>query len=238
MKNEAFQIRVADHRIEITSCYPQIRLLCEEYLCEKGAPEYSIRVTEQEIRREQPEGVPDFSAGYLETLAIYRKLADWMMDQDTVLLHGSAVSVHGRAYLFTAPSGTGKSTHTSLWRDIFGNAAVMINDDKPLLKIEKHQVTVYGTPWNGKHRLGNNISAPLQGICILRQGRENSIQPVKKKEAFQTLFNQIYRPFEDSGKMLRLLALMDDLLEIPVWKMDCTISREAAVLAYETMRGD
>lgn len=238
MKDETFQIRVADHTIEILPCYPQIRLLCADYLCEDGVPEYSIRVTEQEIRREQPESLPAFRVDYLETLAIYRKLADWMMDQDTVLLHGSAVAMQGRSYLFTAPSGTGKSTHTRLWREVFGSEAVMINDDKPLLKIEKNRVTVYGTPWNGKHRLGNNISAPLQGICVLRQGSDNSIRRMKKKEAFQSLFNQIYRPFEEPEKMLRLLSMMDELLEIPVWQMDCTISTEAAVLAYNTMRGD
>lgn len=238
MKKESFQIRVADHRIEIIPRYPQIRLLCRDYLCGEGRPEYSICVTEQEIRREQRPDEPEVPDGYLETLAVYRKLSEWMMDQDTILLHGSAVAVDGRAYLFTAPSGTGKSTHTRLWRETFGRKAVMINDDKPLLKIGKDEITVYGTPWNGKHRIGNNISAPLQGICVLRQGSTNQIRPLGKKEAFPALFNQIYRPSGDAGKMLHLLSMMDQLLKIPVWQMDCTISGEAAVMAYETMRGE
>lgn len=238
MRDERFQIRVADHRIEIIPRSPGIRLLCEDYICREGTPEYSIRVTEKEIRREQPDGKPDFPEDYLETLAVYRKLADWMVNQNIILLHGSAVAVHGRAYVFTGPSSTGKSTHTRLWREIFGSEAVMINDDKPLLKIRKDEIVVYGTPWNGKHRIGGNRSAPLQGICILRQNRTNRIRPMKKNEAFPALFDQIYRPFENPGKMLHLLSLMDDLLKIPVWKMDCTISRDAAVMAYETMRGD
>lgn len=238
MKDKVFQIRVADHQMEIVPHYSDIYMLCKEFLSTNGEPEYSIRVTEQEIQREQTQGGPAFSCGYLETLAVYRKLAGWMLEHDTVLLHGSAVAVNGQAYLFTAPSGTGKSTHTRLWREYFGKKAVMINDDKPLLKIEKEQVTVFGTPWNGKHGLGNNISAPLQGICVLRQGRENKIRRLRKTEAFPALLNQIYRPYENTGKMEQLLCLMDQLLDIPVWQMECTISKEAVLLAYNTMRGE
>lgn len=234
----AFQILAAGRRIEIIPRYPQIRRLCEKYICKNGPAEYSICVTEEEIRREQPEDGPVFSPGYLETLAVYRRLAVWIMEKDTVLLHGSAVSVKERAYLFTAPSGTGKSTHTGLWREYFGPEAVMINDDKPLLGIEEEGVTVFGTPWNGKHGIGNNISAPLQGICVLRQGSENRIRRMEKTEAFQILLNQVYRPSENRGKMKHLMSLLDRLLEIPVWEMTCTISEEAVILAYETLKGD
>lgn len=233
MNNEIFQINIADHVVEIIPSYPEIRSLCKDYICTDSMPECTIRVTHEEIQREQTD--PAFADGYLETLAVYRKLASWMIDNDTVLLHGSAVAVQGRAYLFTAPSGTGKSTHTRLWREYFGRKAVMINDDKPLLKIESDKVTVYGTPWNGKHGLGNNIAVPLQGICVLRQGKENVIRRMEKKEAYPVLLNQIYRPYENRGKMMKLLSLMNYLLEIPVFQMDCTISYEAVKLAYETI---
>lgn len=238
MSGKAFQIKVAGHRIGILPCYPEIHSLCREYLCEEGEPEYWIQVSEQEIRKEQMQEGPVFPGGYLETLAVYRKLAAWMMDQDTILLHGSAVAAGGRAYLFTAPSGTGKSTHTRLWREYLGEEAIMINDDKPLLQIEKDRVTVFGTPWNGKHGLGNNLSAPLAGICVLRQGKENRIRRLTKPEAFPLLFNQIYRPGRKTEKIEHLLSLLDNLLAFPVWQMDCTISREAAKLAYETMKGE
>ena len=78
----------------------------------------------------------------------------------------------GQAVLFTAKSGTGKSTHTKLWRDLFGERAVMVNDDKPLLRILKDGVLVCGTPWDGKHRLSTNCALPLKAICILERGKK------------------------------------------------------------------
>lgn len=238
MEQNTFQIEVADHLVKIISRYPDIIRLCQAYIREGGEAECVIQVTEKEIQREQTVGKPGFSSGYLETLAIYRKLASWMMEHDTVLFHGSAVAVEGKAYLFTAPSGTGKSTHTRLWRERFGTKAVMINDDKPFLKIEKDKVTVFGTPWNGKHGLGTNMAVPLQGICVLRQGKTNSIRRLTPREAFPELLQQIYRPYEEPEKMKRLLLLTNLLLKIPIWQMDCTISEEAVSLSYETMKGE
>lgn len=130
---------------------------------------------EKRIRTDQ---AAEYTDAYLETLAVYRKIAEWMPMYNTLLFHGSVIAVDGKAYLFTAKSGTGKSTHTRLWREYFGERAVMINDDKPLLRITQEGVFAYGTPWDGKHRLSTNISAPLAGICILRRGNDNSIRMI------------------------------------------------------------
>ena len=100
-----------------------------------------------------------------------------MISYDTILFHGSVIAVDGIGYLFTAKSGTGKSTHTRLWREYFGDRAAMVNDDKPLLKITDSSVIAYGTPYNGKHRLGTNISVPLKAICILTRAADNHIEP-------------------------------------------------------------
>lgn len=129
---------------------------------------------EKSAHEDEIEGIPvrQFSDKYLETLAVYRKIARKLLEFDTLLFHGSVVAVDGTGYLFTAKSGTGKSTHTRLWRQLFGSRAVMANDDKPLLKITDNGVIAYGTPWNGKHRLGSNISIPLRAICILGRGRD------------------------------------------------------------------
>lgn len=76
----------------------------------------------------------EYSLSYLETLAVYRKIVTRLVFSDILLIHGSAIAVDGKAYLFTAPSGTGKSTHTRMWREYFKDRAVMVNDDKPLNK--------------------------------------------------------------------------------------------------------
>ena len=141
----------------------------------------------------------NFSDEYLETLALYRKIVERLLEWDTLLFHGSCISVDSKAYLFTAKSGTGKSTHTQLWKKLFGERAVFINDDKPLLKISAQGVTVYGTPWDGKHHRSTNTSCPLKAVCILTRNTENSIQRIDKKAALPMLCQQSYRPCSPTG---------------------------------------
>ena len=135
----------------------------------------------------------DASKPYLETLTVYRKIATAFLERSVLLMHGSVVAVDGEAYMFTALSGTGKSTHVRLWRKLFGDRAVMVNDDKPLVRIGGERAIVYGTPWDGKHHLSNNIAVPLKAIVVLRRGLENEIHPLTVQEAFPTLLQQSFR---------------------------------------------
>ncbi|MBR5444631.1 MAG: hypothetical protein IKV57_00815 [Clostridia bacterium] len=158
-----------------------------------------------------------------------------MLDHDTLLFHGSCVAVDGIGYLFTASSGTGKSTHTRLWREYFGERAVMINDDKPLIRLTETGSVVYGTPWNGKHRLGRNLSVPLASICLLARDTENHIAPVDRHTAFPMLLQQAYRP-QDPADMLKMLTLVTRLADnVRLYQMGCSITIDAARIAYEGM---
>ena len=159
-----------------------------------------------------------------------------MIDFDTILFHGSVVAVDGIGYLFTAKSGTGKSTHTRLWREYFGERAVIVNDDKPLLKITDSGVTAYGTPYNSKHRLGTNISVLLKAICILTRAAENHIEPITRDHAYTMLLQQVYRP-ADILKMAKTLKLVDRLADrVKLYKLDCNMEISAAIVAYEGMQ--
>ena len=156
---------------------------------------------------------------------------------ETFRLHGSAVAVDGMCYLFTARSGTGKSTHTKLWRRMLGSRAVMVNDDKPLLRVEENGVTVFGTPYNGKHRLGANISVPLKAICILERSVENHIHPITPEEAYTMLLQQSYRP-QDKAALLKTLMLIDKMKEkTAFWRLGCNMDISAAEIAYQAMKG-
>ena len=166
------------------------------------------------------EGIPirHFSDAYLETLAVYRKIADYLLSCDTLLFHGSVIAVDGEGYLFTAKSGTGKSTHTRLWREYFGERAVMVNDDKPLLHITDSGVTAYGTPWDGKHRLSSNIAVPLKGICILTRDIKNHIEQADPHAAYPMIVQQTNRPLTADG-MKQTLSLIDRMLNVvPVYR--------------------
>lgn len=236
-KMKSFKIRLAGIIVEIFHIYPEVRCLCREYFCE-GDPEFAFHISEEDIQAERKCNGDAYTSGYLETLAVYRKIVEAFVDRDILLVHGSAVAVDGKAYLFTAPSGTGKSTHVRMWREHFLNRAVMVNDDKPLIRFQEGQAIICGTPWNGKHRLGSKIEVPLFGICVLKRGESNTIIRTDRKEVYKDVIRQIYHPIEDGRKRLKTMELADRLLELPLYLMHCTISEEAAEIAYEKMKGE
>lgn len=152
------------------------------------------------------------------------------------MLHASAVVYDGRAYLFSAPSGTGKSTHTQLWLKHFGKKAVILNDDKPALRFVGDELVAYGTPWSGKTDEQMNIHAPVAGIAFIERADSNSISVMDKKEAMINIFSQTVRP-RSREKTDCLADILDRLLRnVPVYRLCCNMEPDAAVVAYEAMK--
>ena len=117
-----------------------------------------------------------------------------------------------------------------------GDRAVMVNDDKPLIRISDSGAVIYGTPWDGKHRLSSNIAAPLRAICLLERGEENQIEPITARKAYPMLLQQVYRP-ADPAALAKTLALLDRLaVSVKLYRLGCNREPEAARLSYETMR--
>ena len=227
--------RFAEQNVRICSVGAEIHRLCQSYLTD-SLPQYSVQVNQQDIDLERANADrPDYSDAYLETLAVYRKIAEKMPHYDTFLFHGSAIAVDGAAYIFTAKSGTGKSTHARLWREMLGDRAVMVNDDKPLVKVhENGTATVYGTPWDGKHHLSSNIAVPVRAICILERAPENQIREIAKAEALPVLIQQTYRP-ADASALAKTLTLLDRM-NVKLYRLGCNIDISAAELSYHTMK--
>lgn len=255
---ENFIIKLAGQYFEICPVFDYIREYCKDYIvdydyavmtnhtdCDMESPCYHIRISQSEIdfereksaREDIKEGnsIRQFSGAYLETLAVYRKIADILLACDTLLFHGSVVAVDGEGYLFTAKSGTGKSTHTRLWREYFGERAIMINDDKPLLHITDSSVTAYGTPWNGKHRLSTNISVSLKGICILTRDTTNHIEQIESHSAYPLIVQQTNRSLNIEGLQKTLTLIDRMLMALPQYRLGCNMDIEAAKVAYEGM---
>lgn len=253
-------IRLADRIIRIETMFPYMEEYCADYMIKDrtgGAePDFGICILPEDIdfereksaREDMVEGNPvrHFSDAYLETLAAYRKIAERMPDYDTFLFHGSAISVDGTGYIFIAKSGTGKSTHTKLWRELFGDRAVMVNDDKPLIRIKavadkntergSSQAVVCGTPWDGKHRLSSPVSVPIRAICILERGRQNRIERIGRSEAMPMLIQQSYRPQEPLA-LAKTLSLLESLAAcVGLYRMECNMDIEAAEMAYRVMQ--
>ena len=238
--------KIAERVVEINSLYEKVHNYCRDYETDETA-DFSVSITPDDIVYEKQktdseyayEGLPlpNFSDALLEETAVYRKIGEKMPDYDTIIFHGSVIAVEGQGFLFTAKSGTGKSTHTRLWREYLGEKAVMVNDDKPMLKITDNGVIAYGTPYNGKHHLGCNMSVPLKAICILTRGEKNSIVRIDKKEAYAMLLQQVYRP-NDPVQMAKTLKLLDKMAEnVGLYNLACNMDIEAAKVAYNGMKG-
>lgn len=160
-----------------------------------------------------------------------------LLDFNGFCLHSSAIAVDNKAVLFAAKSGTGKSTHTRLWREYFGeDKAIMINDDKPAIRLMEDGVFyAYGTPWSGKTDLNTNVKVPLAAIVLLERSDTNWIEPVNRREAVMQIYVHALKPEDgDKDKTIKLMDIVGKTAEkIPVYRMGCTISEEAVKLAYE-----
>lgn len=153
-----------------------------------------------------------------------------------LMLHASAAALGGRAYLFSGPCGRGKSTHTRLWQQTFGEAVQVFNDDKPALRRLDGRWYAYGTPWCGKDGINLNQKWPLGGICFLEKSQENRIRRLPAAEALPLILVQTTYWLQPHSMEL-LLASLDSLLrEIPVFLLENRPEEAAARLSFETMR--
>ena len=239
-----FLMKIAGQTGQVESLFESTRDYCRKYLAE-GTPDFSVTVSREDLSFEQEalrqealeEGirVRVFTDPFLERTAIQRKWAEFLLERNVLMTHGSTVAVDGKAYLFTARCGTGKSTHTRLWRQVFGDRARMVNDDKPFLKLTEEGVLACGSPWSGKHGLDENITVPLQGICILERGKENRIAPIPPEEALPMLLHQSYCPL-DANRRDRFESLVKKLAErTPLWRMYCNMDPTAAEVSHKAM---
>ena len=153
----------------------------------------------------------------------------------TALFHSSVVSYQGRGYMFLGHSGTGKSTHSSLWLKYI-KGTELVNDDNPVVRIlEDGEVRVYGSPWSGKTPCYRNVSYPVGAIVKLSQAPYNKIQRLKGINAYAAVVPSI------SGKrwdrqLAEGLHETENLIAqyVPVWHLDCLPDEAAAQLCNKT----
>lgn len=237
---KTFRIKLADITAQVHCQYPETQAFCRDYLTD-SEPQFAVTITEDDVNAERKHFFDGnrIAGFYLEELALYRKLAEKLITYQIYLLHGSAIAVDGEVYVFIAVSGTGKSTHTALWRKLLtqqGHEVLMVNDDKPLMKLCDDRLYACGTPWNGQYRLSSDVSLPVKAICILNRSPQNHIEAITPSEAFPTLLQQTYRPGDPELLIRTLDMLQKSMKRVTFYRLDCNMEDDAAVLSYQTMK--
>lgn len=230
-----FYIRIADLCVQIHNQYEYVRLLCEDYIVKAPdtEPDIVVSVTPQELQDELTDLGGAARIDYVEGVCMYRNICKQLPSTfDAYLLHCAVIEYEGQGYAFAAKSGTGKSTHISLWQKRFGNTVHIVNGDKPILRFVGNQLYAYGTPWCGKEGFQTNTSVPLKAICFLERDTTNSIRPISAGDAVMRIFHQILTP-KDVQEVDSLFPLLDRTLKtVPCYLLGCNISEEAAEVAY------
>lgn len=221
--------------VEMEPLYSRTKKQAIPYLVDSSTPaNFKLELNNDLILQKQKE-YPNLTLDDIEYIFLGQKFYRYILRHNGILLHSSAVVKDHQAYLFSAPSGTGKSTHTSLWLEYFKDAYIL-NDDKPAILLIDNKLYAAGTPFSGKCDLSRNEIVPLQGICFIERSDTNWIKPISKKQAIFEILNQTERiPYEqDMELILNLVAKIVDHTNI--YKMGCNISYDAVKTSYNTMK--
>ena len=228
---------IAGLRVKIENRYDFTTKFCQEYLSEDqlSAVDITASASEEEFLEEKTYS-GKFSDGYIENICLYRSLCRQIPLFNRILLHCAVLEYDGKGYAFLGRSGTGKSTHTRLWKQYLGSPK-MVNGDKPILEWVEDHFIAHGTPWRGKESWGERTSAPLCGLCFLEQAKENSIRKLSPAEVSSRLFGQLLLP-EEEENVISTLDLADKLIATtPAYLLKCDISKEAVKFSFEAMTG-
>lgn len=234
----AFAVRLADLSVKISCRYEYTVKMCEKYTVpDSGVYDIESSATEAEIETEISL-VPGVRPEHAEFLCVYRNIARRLPGFSRAVFHGAAISYKDKGYIFTAPSGTGKSTHIKLWRRMIGDQVKIVNGDKPIVAAQGGAVTVYGTPWAGKENWQRNTGAAVGAVCVLCRGEKNSIEPVKPEDCISEFMHQIYLPDTPDALSNTLGVLGEIIKSVPVYRLYCDISEQAVKTSFEALTGE
>ena len=229
--------RIADLNIKINNKYEYTSKLCKNYLAENQdiVPDFEVSPSKEDYENDK-EFLQGYSDGYLEGISIYRQIARKIPQYDAIVMHACIVGMDGRGYGFSAPSGTGKSTHARLWLSAFDGKAQIVNGDKPIIRFIDGKLYAYGTPWCGKEGYNINTKVPLECVCFLSRAKNNEIKAIDSKTALSKIFTQLLMPetSEQTDGFFRMLDIIFD--NVKFFSLGCNMEQEAAHVAYEGMK--
>ena len=220
-------LKLAGLPIGVDNRYSHIERLAVDYVTDEQ-PIFTVRASDEDIERERTQSETEFTDGYLESIVVYRLIAEILPRYGAFVFHGAVLALNGEAYAFTARSGVGKTTHTGLWISEFGDEVHYLNGDKPIIRIIDGKAYAHGTPWRGKEGYGVNESLPLCGIALLGRGTVNEARVIDPSSGVLRLFGQIYLP-KDQESLKLTMRLADSLVKATkLVELKCNMDPEAA----------
>ena len=228
-----FLIKICDMVIGIENLYEKTEEFCRDYIVTDQTPDITVTSTPEDIEKEMAQ-YPQYPEDYHELIVLFRKLTEVLLPLGIFFLHSAVVEFDKKGYIFTGKSGAGKSTHAGLWEEFIPGATI-INGDKPFIKKEADGFYAYGNPWVGKEGKGANKRTKIAAVCFIKQGKENIISELNSAFIISKIFDQIAYP-KTKENTETLLGLLDSFLSsIPFYELECDVSREAVMVAYENM---
>ena len=175
---------------------------------------------------------------YAEFVYSSNYACDALMKHGRIVLHGASFLWKGYAYIFSAPSGTGKTTQIRLWKELYPEEMEIMNGDKPILEVSESGVHVHPSPWKGKEEMGRDDRiAPLGGIILLKQDKTNSIKELQKGEAARMLFGRLYSTFTTEEDVIAAGRLLEQILnQTPVYLLQNKGDQESAVITHDFLK--
>ena len=229
------KVNIAGFPIAIDNRFPEVAAIARNYLTDED-PIFTVSVTDEEIEEERESSETDCAKGYYESVVSYRKIAERLPEYDAYLFHGCAIEYGGLAYIITASSGVGKTTHMYLWLKEFGKEVSIINGDKPIVRIIDGEPYVYGTPWRGKEGHGTNSNAKIGGIVFLSRADKNKAEEITLSEATTRFLSQIYLPKKTRTALVKTLQLADKTIRrVKLVSLECNMESEAAYVCRDAL---
>ena len=230
------KLLLADLVIEIDNKYGYLRKHTQDYAYDGDRPvDIHIKVSDEEIAAEKAQNDIKFHDCYLEYICAYRQIASKILDFDAFVMHGTVIDVEDKGIIFTALSGTGKTTHMLYWQEMLGDKLRIINGDKPIIRFFDGVPYAYGTPWAGKEGYQTNDRVELQEICLIERAEINEVVPLTGFQIVSVFVKQIYRPSTPEG-VDKSYTLADKLLKhCNLRKIRCIKDISAAKTAYKVI---
>lgn len=167
-------------------------------------------------------------------LSAFLSLERVLLKNNAFLLHASVIDWQGRGILFSAPSGTGKSTQAELWHQERG--CRVVNGDRGLIRRKDGEFLVYGSPYAGTSGVFTDVSVPIDAIVVLSQGQENRVERLSAPEAFRRLYREstvFSWDTEFANGITQLLGAL--VMSVPVFHLTCTPTKEAVCVLEEAL---